>query len=156
MPPPPGQPASLCRARLTLQHVYNFAALLLPGGMPGLKRQLDCAGVVTTSYALCHALSRRYQQHAELAAARMQISEDHCWIQLSNRSDRETTVEVTTDTAAKRGLPVSREAWEGWLYTGGHAVLCSPHAALAALVSSLNPAISGGKKGVSLEVWCGA
>lgn len=27
------------------QHVYNFAALLLPGGPPaGLKKQLDCAG----------------------------------------------------------------------------------------------------------------
>lgn len=58
-------------------------------------------------------------------------------------------MEVTTDTAAKRGLPVSPDAWRGWLYTGGHAVLCSPHQALAALVTSINPSVTGGKKGVS-------
>lgn len=34
---------------LPLQHVLNFAAAL-NGGVPGVKRQLDCAGVVTTVY----------------------------------------------------------------------------------------------------------
>lgn len=58
-------------------------------------------------------------------------------------------MEVTTDSAAKRGLPVAPDAWSGWLYTGGNAVLCTPHQALAALVASLNPAVTGGKKGVS-------
>lgn len=77
-----------------------------------------------------------------------QVSEDHCWLQLGH-GQRETTVEVTTDTAAKRGLPVAPDAWRGWLYTGGRAVLCSPHQALAALVTSINPSVSGGKKGVS-------
>ena len=38
---------------------------------------------------------------------------------------REQTVEVTTDTAAKRGLAVSPEAWQGWLYSNGQATLCS-------------------------------
>ena len=41
---------------------------------------------------------------------------------------REDAIEVTTDTAAKRGLAPSAEAWAGWLYNGGHAVLCSPEA----------------------------
>lgn len=127
----------------------NFAAALLPGGPPpGVKRQLDCAGVVTTVYSLCQALSQRFPQHADLAAARMQVSEDHCWLQLGAGGGQETSVEVTTDTAAKRGLPVAEDAWRAWLYTGGAAVLCTPHQALAALVTSLNPAISGGKKGV--------
>ena len=43
-------------------------------------------------------------------------------------SGREDAIEVTTDTAAKRGLAPSAEAWAGWLYNGGHAVLCSPQA----------------------------
>lgn len=46
---------------------------------------------------------------------------------------REGSVEVTTDTAAKRGLAVSEERWQGWLYTGGHAVLCSPRVNLASV-----------------------
>jgi hypothetical protein len=129
------------------QHVFCFAALLAPDVVPGVKKQLDCAGVVTTAYAACHALSRRFSQHRDLAAARMQVSEDHCWVQLGGASVREASVEVTTDTAAKRGLPVAADAWAGWLYSGGHAVLCSPHQALAALVTSINPSISGGRQG---------
>lgn len=39
---------------------------------------------------------------------------------------RESSVEVTTDTAAKRGLAPSEEAWKDWLYNGGNAVLCTP------------------------------
>ena len=56
----------------------------------------------------------------------MQVSEDHCWISMG--PGREGAIEVTTDTAAKRGLAPSAEAWAGWLYNGGHAVLCSPQA----------------------------
>lgn len=46
---------------------------------------------------------------------------------------------------------MAEDAWRGWLYTGGAAVLCDPHQALAALVTSLNPSISSGKKGVSVQ-----
>lgn len=63
---------------------------------------------------------------ATVCAAALQVSEDHCWISLCPDGDRRGTVEVTTDTAAKRGQAVGEEAWKGWLYTGGHAVLCSP------------------------------
>ena len=54
-----------------------------------------------------------------------QVSEDHCWINISAEGSREGSVEVTTDAAATRGREVSEAAWKGWLYTGGHAVLCS-------------------------------
>ena len=47
---------------------------------------------------------------------------------------------------------MAADAWRGWLYTGGAAVLCDPHQALAALVTSLNPSISSGKKGVSARM----
>ena len=56
----------------------------------------------------------------------MQVSEDHCWIHLGSDGQRKGSVEVTTDTAAKRGLAAGEKEWSGWLYTGGHGVLCSP------------------------------
>ena len=55
----------------------------------------------------------------------IQVSEDHCWVNFSPDGSREGSVEVTTDAAASRGKVVSEAAWQGWLYTGGHAVLCS-------------------------------
>lgn len=174
--------------------MFSFAAALLPGGVPGVKRQLDCAGerrallfpqgcfscwqcehascalncasllppsiipagVVTTTYALCQALAQRHPQHAELACVTMQVSEDHCWLQTATPPIREASVEVTTDTAAKRGFPVAADAWRGWLYTGGAAVHCTPPRALAAAVTSINPTLSSGKKGVSAWAACRA
>ena len=59
-------------------------------------------------------------------AARPQVSEDHCWLSLDGSGARGAAVEVTTDTAAKRGLAPSEDAWRGWLYSGGNAVVCSP------------------------------
>lgn len=72
-PSPPPAPAHLTCA---LQHVYNFAAMLLPGGNKG-KRQLDCAGVVTTTYAVCQRLAEGYG-HADLAASSMQVRTNGC------------------------------------------------------------------------------
>lgn len=54
-----------------------------------------------------------------------QVSEDHCWLSLDGSGTRGAAVEVTTDTAAKRGLAPSEAAWAGWLYSGGHATVCS-------------------------------
>ncbi len=54
-----------------------------------------------------------------------QVSEDHCWLNTDPEAGREGTIEVTTDSAAKRALPVDAAAWQGWLYSGGHAPLCS-------------------------------
>lgn len=82
----------------------------------------------------------------------LQISEDHCWLTLDAASpDRLSSVEVTTDTAAKRGQPASEDAWSGWLYTGGHAVTCCRRRAVAALVNSLNPSVTAGKSGRDSE-----
>ena len=60
-----------------------------------------------------------------MTAGTVQVSEDHCWINYDSNGAREGSVEVTTDTAAKRGLAVSEDRWQGWLYTGGCAVLCT-------------------------------
>jgi hypothetical protein len=135
------------------QHVSSFARALqpAPAGGPPPRRQLDCAGVVTTTYAVCADLARRHGHADLLDALHVCISEDHCFISLDPLGGRAATVEVTADTAAKRGLPAAPELWAGWLYAGGFPVVCSPGQLLAALVTSLNPSISGGKKGVDSE-----
>ncbi|CAL5220033.1 g1979 [Coccomyxa viridis] len=122
---------------LHAQHVSVFCHIL-QGKYGKGKRQLDCAGVVTTTLAAVQRLAT-HEEHADLCRCRLQVSEDHCWI--STGPAREDAIEVTTDTAAKRGLAPSAEAWAGWLYNGGHAIMCSPQMAVTALVASLNPAI---------------
>jgi len=124
---------------LHVQHLYSFIKIL-EAQKQQAKRHLDCAGVVIAILATCQHLAKR-EKHADLAACRLQVSEDHCWVNYDPKGAREGSVEVTTDTAAKRGLAVSEERWQGWLYTGGHAVLCSPRMALTASVASLNPSI---------------
>jgi len=71
-------------------------------------------------------LGNRHGAAATATRARPpQVSEDHCWLSLDGSGARGAAVEVTTDTAAKRGLAPSEDAWRGWLYSGGHAVVCS-------------------------------
>lgn len=55
----------------------------------------------------------------------VQVSEDHCWLNTDPKGGRGGSIEVTTDSPAKRALPVDAAAWQGWLYSGGHAPLCS-------------------------------
>ncbi|KAL3136760.1 Menin [Trebouxia sp. C0009 RCD-2024] len=125
---------------LHVQHVYVFTQHL-KHGTKSSKRQLDCGGVVTTVLAICQRLAQEYG-HADLAACRFQVSEDHCWLNTDPEGGREGTIEVTTDSPAKRALPVGAAAWQGWLYSGGHAPLCSHKMTIAAMVTSMNPSIT--------------
>ena len=77
-----------------------------------------------------HENFKEYEQQGAHNSSKLmlQVSEDHCWINYNADGDREGSVEVTTDSAATRGRVVAGSAWQGWLYTGGHAVLCSPKA----------------------------
>lgn len=132
-----------------LQHVFKFARILTaPDKLT--NRQLDCAGVTTTTYAICRVLASEYG-HEDLEPIIMQVSEDHCWLNLDGSGQRESAVEVTTDNVAKRGLAPTEEAWQGWLYAAGHAVRCDPHTVVTALVASLDPQISPGKNGEDSE-----
>ncbi|KAK9861542.1 hypothetical protein WJX84_007248 [Apatococcus fuscideae] len=124
---------------LHAQSVWTFTRVLAAGKGKG-KRQLDCAGVVTTTLAVCQALAQD-ANHTDLASCRFQVSEDHCWLTLAESGEREASIEITTDAADKRGLPVDAAAWDGWLYSGGHATVCTPQMCAAALVASINPSI---------------
>lgn len=134
---------------LHVQHVSSFTRLLVPGKQYA-KRNLDCAGVTTTVYAAVHALARRHG-HADLHDVRMSISEDHAFLQLDPAGGREGSVEVTADSAAKRGIQADEALWRGWLYSGGKALVCSRQQAVTAAVTSINPLIVAGKKPANSE-----
>ncbi|KAL0027912.1 hypothetical protein WJX79_002394 [Trebouxia sp. C0005] len=125
---------------LHVQHVYIFTQHL-KYGTKSSKRQLDCGGVVTTVLAACQLLALQYG-HTDLAACKFQVSEDHCWLNCDPGGGREGTIEVTTDSAVKRALPVDAAAWQGWLYSGGHAPLCSHQMTITAMITSMNPSIT--------------
>jgi hypothetical protein len=47
------------------------------------KRQLDCLGIATAVLAMCHQVAAQQpEQHSQLAAAVMVVSDDHCWLAL--------------------------------------------------------------------------
>jgi len=131
---------------LHAQHLYNFVKFLGPEGKRKFsKRHLDCAGVTTSVYAACHSLAVHHG-HADLGDVFMQISEDHCFLQLDAQGSREGSIEITADNPEKRGLPAQEKLWLGWLYCGGKAVLCSRQAAITAAVVSMNPLVIAGRK----------
>ena len=133
---------SSSRDVLHAQHVYSFAKLLLPENakIPRRHAHLDCAGVTTTTYTICKVLGFDVY---------MQVSEDHCFLNLDPAGGREGSVEVTTDTTAKRAKPAEPDAWAGWLYNGGHALMCRPRHIVAALITSIHPIVTPGKNSSS-------
>ena len=74
---------------LHAQHVTGFCHILLLDGLPKVKRQLDCAGVVTTTLAVLQRLCR--QGFQDLAGCRLQVCRSaacpcmpacaSCWLQ---------------------------------------------------------------------------
>eukprot|EP00884_Botryococcus_braunii_P011636 jgi/Botrbrau1/20473/Bobra.145_2s0034.2 len=134
------------------QSIASLCAVLEAGTAKKGRRELDCAGVALSVLLVCHSLARRGPPHSDLQQICFQVSEDHCFLNLDAGGTREGSIEVTTDTAAKRGLPVTPGAWSGWLYNGGHAVLCDPYMCLAAMVTSINPMIDARRELESSEL----
>ncbi len=54
------------------QHVHTFARILCAGRQHKGKRQLDCAGLVTTVLALCQRLARQ-EAFSDLGTCRFQV-----------------------------------------------------------------------------------
>lgn len=112
--------------RAHLQTIYSY--------LTGSK--LDCFGVAITVLAGCQVLG--------FSDVHLSLSEDHAWVVFGEGGA--STAEVTwhgKGNEDKRGLPVDGErVRDSWLYVGGRPVVCSRHMEVAALVSSINPAIS--------------
>jgi hypothetical protein len=128
---------TLSNSVLHAQHVYNFARMLLP---EAAKSHLDCASMATTTYCVARQLG---------IPVWFQVSEDHCFLNLEQDGRWEGSVEVTQDRH-KRGQQAEAHAWQGWLYGGGRALLCSPQQVITALINSINPQLSA-KKSLNCE-----
>jgi len=119
--------------RAHLQSIYSY--------LTGNK--LDCFGVAFAVVAGCQVLG--------FSDVHLALSEDHAWVVFGEEAE---TAEVTwhgKGNEDKRGQSVEEtKARASWLYVGGRPVVCSRHEEVAALVSSINPAISSNMD--SLEV----
>ena len=111
--------------RAHLQSLYSY--------LTGNK--LDCFGVAFAVVAGCQLLG--------FPDVHLALSEDHAWVVFGAEQE---TAEVTwhgKGSEDKRGQPVEEaKVREAWLYVGGRPVVCSRHQEVAALVSSINFAIS--------------
>ncbi|XP_076464388.1 LOW QUALITY PROTEIN: menin-like [Babylonia areolata] len=109
-----------------LQSLYSF--------LTGNK--LDCFGVAFAVVAACQVLG--FQD------VKLSLSEDHAWVVFGK--DSSETAEVTwhgKGNEDKRGQPITEAvADKAWLYLNGHPVVCTRQMEVAAIVSSINPAIS--------------
>ena len=74
-----------------------------------------------------------------------QVSEDHCWLTLDGTGARETAAEVAAERPQAQGEPPALSAWSTWLYTCGHATVCTRAQTAAAVVASMDTCV--GEKG---------
>lgn len=111
--------------RAHLQSLYSY--------LTGNK--LDCFGVAYAVVAGCQVLG--------FNDVHLALSEDHAWVVFGEARE---TAEVTwhgKGNEDKRGQPVEADKIrDAWLYVGGQPLMCSRHEEVAALVSSINFAIS--------------
>jgi len=119
-----------------LQSLYSY--------LTGNK--LDCFGVAFAVVAACQMLA--------VSDVHLALSEDHAWVVFGKNGQQ--TAEVTwhgKGSEDKRGQPVDAEkAKVSWLYLAGRPVLCDRRMEVAALVSSVNPAVTASVDSVE----CGA
>jgi hypothetical protein len=165
--------AKLLRGRLAKApaHKQPLHTQFLPSALRDTgKRQLDCVGIGTAVLAMCHAVAAAApQQHGELSAAMLVVSDDHCWIglpvNLSQHSN--STVAQAAATVAplckqqqqqqehhqqqqqQQRVLVHVEVTEprvlaandmrGWLYAGGEGEPLTPAQVVVVLVGALMP-----------------
>jgi len=99
------------------------------------RNKLDCFGVAFAVVAGCQVLG--------FDDVHLALSEDHAWVVFG---ENQQTAEVTwhgKGNEDKRGQPVEDEKiQDAWLYVGGKPLVCSRYEEVAALISSINFAIS--------------
>ncbi|XP_071454833.1 menin [Hetaerina americana] len=125
---------SFYKDRAHLQSLYSY--------LTGNK--LDCFGVAFAVVAGCQALGFR--------DVHLALSEDHAWVVFGENGSE--TAEVTwhgKGNEDKRGQEIGRGIGShSWLYMNGYPVICTRVMEVAALVSAINPSLTGSSD--SLEV----
>lgn len=69
----------------------------------------------------------------------MQVAEDHCWISLDGSAERTSAAEVATEKG--QGEPPAEDSWKGWLYSAGHATVCTHRQVVAAILTSMDTCV---------------
>ena len=129
---------------LHVQHISSFVRYVSQKQQL-TRRQLCCGGVTTTVFSLVQLLAYEFG-YDMLRDVCMGITEDHCLLFVDKRAERESSVEVTSEAKEKRGKEADEVHWAGWLYCGGHPVICSEAQAIVACLVSINYSIKKGIK----------
>ncbi|WIA30131.1 hypothetical protein OEZ86_000224 [Tetradesmus obliquus] len=118
------------------------------------KRQLDCLGIATAVLGMCHSIAAQHStQHADLAAARMMVSDDHCWLALPQQQQQQQQAgHVAASSSGAEDVqqlihvevtdprPLKHADTANWLYAGGSGCTpCSSQQVILILVAGLMP-----------------
>ncbi|KAG8222671.1 hypothetical protein J437_LFUL002553 [Ladona fulva] len=126
---------SFYKDRAHLQSLYSY--------LTGNK--LDCFGVAFAVVAGCQVLGFR--------DVHLALSEDHAWVVFGENGCE--TAEVTwhgKGNEDKRGQEIGRGLGSrSWLYMNGYPVVCTRAMEVAALVSAMNPSLTGSRNLGDLE-----
>ncbi|KIZ07908.1 hypothetical protein MNEG_0025 [Monoraphidium neglectum] len=88
------------------QHAQFLVSALRPSG----ARRLDCLGLAAAALALCRALAAAEPgRHADLAAAEMLVSDDHCWLRIPPHPDCATAPAAAAPAPAHPALCAADE-----------------------------------------------
>lgn len=69
----------------------------------------------------------------------VQVAEDHCWISLDGSGQRISAAEVATEKG--QGEPPTEDSWNGWLYSAGHATVCTERQVVGAILTSMDTCV---------------
>ncbi|KAF6265242.1 hypothetical protein COO60DRAFT_1036222 [Scenedesmus sp. NREL 46B-D3] len=102
---------------------------------------------------MCHAIAAQHSvQHADLAAASMMVSDDHCWLSLPQQQQQQQAGHAATSSTGSDDVqqlvnvevtdprPLKAADMANWLYAGTSGSRpCSPHQVIMILVAGLMP-----------------
>ncbi|OXA55649.1 menin [Folsomia candida] len=112
-------------------------------------KKLDSFGVSLAVTAGCQLLG--------LKDVHLMMSEDHSWVGFGGTDEKNRPKQMSEVTWHGKGVEDKRgkevglgEEEDSWLYQKGHAVYCSRHMEVAAIVTSINSAISTSLNSIEL------
>lgn len=101
-----------------------------------------CALLADATHTVPSHAAALWRQEIRCIAATssvVQVAEDHCWISLDGQGIRESAAEVATEKG--QGEPPTEGDWTGWLYSAGHATVCTDRQVVAAILTSMDTCV---------------
>ena len=103
---------------------------------PSSKR---LSGYLENAYIFKASAPTIQRDRPSMVSGGVQVAEDHCWISLDGSAQRTSAAEVATEKG--QGEPPTEDSWEGWLYSAGHATVCTHRHVVAAILTSMDTCI---------------